>query len=150
MSGRETRARRDDGPGNGVPGAEVPGAESRPLRPPARAPGPAGSLHGARHGVERRPRHPAPRPRRHLVRRVRLPRPDQGDIVQFKQEKVVTAGVGKAGALIPPFEYHVLENAGDTPAITLHVYGGEMTHCHIFEPVENGWLRKYRELSYTA
>jgi len=25
-----------------------------------------------------------------------------------------------------------------------------MTHCHIFEPVENGWLRKYRELSYTA
>ena len=72
------------------------------------------------------------------------------DIVQFKQEKVVTAGVGKAGALIPPFEYHMLENAGDTPAITLHVYGGEMTHCHIFEPVENGWLRKYRELSYTA
>jgi predicted metal-dependent enzyme (double-stranded beta helix superfamily) len=72
------------------------------------------------------------------------------DIVQFKQETVVHAGVGKAGALIPPFEYHVLENAGDSPAITLHVYGGEMTHCHIFEPVENGWLRKYRELSYTA
>jgi oxalate decarboxylase/phosphoglucose isomerase-like protein (cupin superfamily) len=52
--------------------------------------------------------------------------------------------------LIPPFEYHVLENAGDTPAVTLHVYGGEMDHCHIFEPVENGWLRRYRELSYTA
>ena len=72
------------------------------------------------------------------------------DIVQFKQETVIHAGVGQAGALIPPFEYHVLENAGDTPAVTLHVYGGEMDHCHIFEPVENGWLRRYRELSYTA
>ena len=72
------------------------------------------------------------------------------DIVQFKQETVIHAGVGQAGALIPPFEYHVLENAGDAPAITLHVYGGEMDHCHIFEPVENGWIRRYRELSYTA
>jgi predicted metal-dependent enzyme (double-stranded beta helix superfamily) len=72
------------------------------------------------------------------------------DIVQFQQETVIHAGVGQAGALIPPFEYHVLENAGDAPAVTLHVYGGEMDHCHIFEPVGNGWLRRYRELSYTA
>ena len=72
------------------------------------------------------------------------------DVVQFHQEKVVEAGVGQAGALIPPFEYHVLENVLDQPAITLHVYGGEMDHCHVFEPVEGGWLRKYRELSYTA
>ena len=72
------------------------------------------------------------------------------DIVQFKQETVIHAGVGQAGALIPPFEYHVLENEADVPAITLHVYGGELDHCHIFEPVENGWLRRYRELSYTA
>ncbi len=72
------------------------------------------------------------------------------DIVQFQQETVIHAGVGEAGALIPPFEYHVLENAGETPAITLHVYGGEMDHCHIFEPLENGWVRRFRELSYTA
>jgi predicted metal-dependent enzyme (double-stranded beta helix superfamily) len=72
------------------------------------------------------------------------------DIVQFKQETVIRAGVGQAGALIPPFEYHVLENDSEVPAVTLHVYGGEMDHCHIFEPVENGWLRRYRELSYTA
>jgi len=72
------------------------------------------------------------------------------DIVQFQQELVVHAGVGEAGALIPPFEYHVLENAGAAPAVTLHVYGGEMDHCHIFEPVEHGWLRRFRELSYTA
>jgi len=72
------------------------------------------------------------------------------DIVQFQQEQVIHAGPGEAGALIPPFEYHVLENAQETPAITLHIYGGEMNHCHVFEPVEGGWLRKYRELSYTA
>ena len=72
------------------------------------------------------------------------------DIVQFQKETVIHAGVGEAGALIPPFEYHVLENAADTPSITLHVYGGEMDHCHIFEPVESGFVRRFRELTYTA
>lgn len=72
------------------------------------------------------------------------------DLVRFEQAAVIHAGVGEAGALIPPFEYHVLENAGDEPAVTIHVYGGELDHCHVFEPVDGGWLRKYRELTYTA
>jgi 3-mercaptopropionate dioxygenase len=72
------------------------------------------------------------------------------DLVRFQQQSVIHAGVGEAGALIPPFEYHVLENAGEQPAVTIHVYGGELDHCHIFEPVDGGWLRKYRELTYTA
>jgi predicted metal-dependent enzyme (double-stranded beta helix superfamily) len=72
------------------------------------------------------------------------------DIVRFQQETVVHAGVGEAGALIPPFEYHILENASPQPSVTLHVYGGELDHCHIFEPVEDGWVRRYRELTYTA
>ncbi len=71
------------------------------------------------------------------------------DIVQFKQESVIHAGVGAAGALIPPFEYHRLENAEDEAAVTLHVYGGELDHCHVFEPVEGGWLRKFKELTYS-
>ena len=75
--------------------------------------------------------------------------PETG-IVQFEKETVIHAGPGEAGALIPPFEYHVLENAIDTPAITLHVYGGEMTYCHTFTPVDGGWKRGYRELKYTA
>lgn len=70
-------------------------------------------------------------------------------VVQFQQESVVRAGVGEAGALIPPFEYHILEQEGAEPAITLHVYGGEMDHCHVFEPVDGGWQRRYRELTYT-
>lgn len=74
--------------------------------------------------------------------------PETG-VCQFEQEKQIFAGVGEAGALIPPFEYHVLRNAGEIPAVTIHVYGGEMTYCHIFEPVEGGWQRKFRELTYT-
>lgn len=72
------------------------------------------------------------------------------DIVQFEREKQVTAAVGDAGALIPPFEYHTIANPNATPSITLHVYGGEMTYCHVFEPLDaGGYRRKYRELSYT-
>ena len=72
------------------------------------------------------------------------------DLVKFKEEAVIQAGIGQAGALIPPFEYHVLENADSQPTVTLHVYGGEMDHCHIFEPVGDAWVRRYRELTYTA
>jgi 3-mercaptopropionate dioxygenase len=74
--------------------------------------------------------------------------PEQG-IVQFEKEQVIHAGVGEAGALIPPFEYHVLENPDPTPAITIHVYGEELTFCHVFEPEGQGFRRVYRALSYT-
>jgi predicted metal-dependent enzyme (double-stranded beta helix superfamily) len=72
-------------------------------------------------------------------------------VVQFAQEKMISAGVGEAGALIPPFEYHTLANAEATPSVTIHVYGGEMTHCHIFVPLADGsgHKREYRELCYT-
>jgi predicted metal-dependent enzyme (double-stranded beta helix superfamily) len=74
---------------------------------------------------------------------------DQG-LVQFARETSIVAGIGEAGALIPPFEYHRIDNPFDVPAVTLHVYGGEMTHCHVFTPVEGGaYRRQWRELSYT-
>ena len=70
---------------------------------------------------------------------------------RFTERSRVLAGRGSAGCLIPPFEYHTLGNAGDTPSITLHVYGGEMDHCHIFEPTEDGSYRRVKkELSYHA
>ena len=76
--------------------------------------------------------------------------PETG-VVQFEKETVVLAGPGEAGALIPPFEYHMIRNPDSSPAITIHVYGGEMTYCHVFEPVEGGGFRRtYRELSYTS
>ena len=68
---------------------------------------------------------------------------------RFEQRNQVVAGRGSAGCLIPPFEYHTLGNAADSPSVTLHVYGGEMDHCHIFEPSGDGSYRRVRrELSY--
>jgi 3-mercaptopropionate dioxygenase len=68
---------------------------------------------------------------------------------RFEEKGCVHAAVGSAGCLIPPFEYHVLANALDQPSITLHVYGGEMTTCHVFEPTDGGrYVRRDRALSY--
>lgn len=72
------------------------------------------------------------------------------DPLRFAAESVILAGRGESGHLIPPFEYHTLENAEDTPAVTIHVYGGEMTTCSAFFPVEGGYRRELRPLSYTA
>lgn len=70
-------------------------------------------------------------------------------IVQFKPEKEIFAGVGEAGALIPPFEYHTLANANEELAVTIHVYGHELTQCGIFVPVEGGYRKEIKQLSYT-
>ena len=68
---------------------------------------------------------------------------------RFAERSRVLAGRGSAGCLIPPFEYHTLGNAAETPSITLHVYGGEMDHCHVFEPEQDGSYRRVRkELAY--
>ena len=70
----------------------------------------------------------------------------------FAPEGQVTASRGEAGCLIPPFEYHTLANAcADRPSVTLHVYGGEMSQCHVFEPAGAGtYHRVTRDLSYDA
>jgi predicted metal-dependent enzyme (double-stranded beta helix superfamily) len=76
---------------------------------------------------------------------------DEDDpVLNFTPEREILAGVGKAGALIPPFDYHTIENAeADKPAVTLHVYGGELTWCHAFLPKDGGFEKVRRELSYT-
>jgi len=74
---------------------------------------------------------------------------ESGDGFRFEAKRCVQAAVGSAGCLIPPFEYHILANALSTPSITLHVYGGEMTTCHVFEPAGNDrYVRRERPLSY--
>lgn len=75
---------------------------------------------------------------------------------RFRREDVVYAEKGSAGALIPPHDYHVIENALDDEAsVTIHVYGGEMNGCHAFLPIESEspdsdlYTKKWCELSYT-
>ncbi|MEM8963601.1 MAG: cysteine dioxygenase family protein [Acidobacteriota bacterium] len=63
----------------------------------------------------------------------------QDDRYRFSKDSTVSARVGSAGGLIPPFDYHTIENPNDTTAITIHVYGGQLMRCNIFEPVANNW-----------
>ncbi len=74
---------------------------------------------------------------------------DEDALVSFTKERTVFAGQGEAGALIPPFDYHTITNNEAAPAITIHVYGGELDWCHAFIPVEGGYRRERRELKYT-
>jgi predicted metal-dependent enzyme (double-stranded beta helix superfamily) len=69
---------------------------------------------------------------------------------RFEAQPCIDALRGSAGCLIPPYEYHTLANRRpDGPSVTLHVYGGEMTSCHIFQPQEDGSYRRVeRTLSY--
>lgn len=61
----------------------------------------------------------------------------------FDRRNVVRAGVGDAGCLIPPFEYHVLRNAlPDRRSVSLHVYAGEMDRCNLYAPRDDGWWEK--------
>ena len=68
---------------------------------------------------------------------------------RFVEAEEIYAGIGEAGALIPPFEYHVISNPAQHPAVTIHVYGGELKGCHAFEPDgEGAWDRRWHDSWY--
>lgn len=74
-----------------------------------------------------------------------------GDTCRFVPHREIEQGVGAAGSLIPPVEYHVIENAGETAAVTVHVYGGELESCAVFLPIGDGvYQREIKPLSYTS
>jgi predicted metal-dependent enzyme (double-stranded beta helix superfamily) len=77
---------------------------------------------------------------------------EQADgLYRFALRDEAQARAGSAGALIPPFEHHVLANPQtDQVSLTLHVYGGEMDHCSIFQPEDDNLYRKQlKTLSYS-
>lgn len=66
----------------------------------------------------------------------------EGENFRFEERGTLDAGPGSAGSLIPPHEYHAIRNASDTDAaISLHVYGGEMSCCSMFQPLGHDWYR---------
>lgn len=68
---------------------------------------------------------------------------------RFQPGTVHEAGEGSAGRLIPPLEYHRIFNPSDAAtAVSLHVYGGEMTQCGVFvEDAQGWWTRDTRQLT---
>ncbi|MEM7482411.1 MAG: cysteine dioxygenase family protein [Acidobacteriota bacterium] len=78
---------------------------------------------------------------------------DDGELCHFVPMGTLCTGVGSAGALIPPYEYHIIANPDATSsAVTLHIYGEEMTECTSFEPAgsECKYRRTRRQLRYDA
>lgn len=84
------------------------------------------------------------------VTQLELVAEDDAGRCRFVEQGHTVTGVGSSGALIPPFEYHSLGNAlDDRTSVTVHVYGGEMSGCSVFEPQADGsFLRRRRALSY--
>ncbi len=76
----------------------------------------------------------------------------QGERYRFRAEGTVQAGIGGAGTLIPPFEYHTIANAQPETSVTIHVYGREMSTCRVFQPCGEGdWYQAAtRSLAYNA
>jgi predicted metal-dependent enzyme (double-stranded beta helix superfamily) len=73
-----------------------------------------------------------------------------GDRFLFTKQNSYEAGVGSAGCLIPPYEYHSISNPCDrNPAVSLHIYGGDMVSCNVFVEQTDGWhLEKCRPLGF--
>jgi 3-mercaptopropionate dioxygenase len=69
--------------------------------------------------------------------------------LDFEEEERLMAGRGEAGHLIPPLDHHVIDNPHEDPAVTLHVYGGDMAWCHAFEPHPDGGYVKVRRVLQT-
>ena len=66
---------------------------------------------------------------------------------RFTRCETIGATRHSSGGLIPPFEHHIFRNAGTRAAHTLHIYGGLMETCAIFEPAAGGfWQRKQKDL----
>jgi len=65
------------------------------------------------------------------------------DRFALEPRTTMRTGVGSAGSLIPPHEYHTIANpSSKKPAVTIHIYAGEMDHCCVFQPIQGDWYRR--------
>lgn len=71
----------------------------------------------------------------------------EADRFRFEKRNSFQAGKGSAGCLIPPHEYHRICNPSEETAVSIHIYGGDLTRCSVFEPQAGGWyVRKEKSL----
>ena len=76
---------------------------------------------------------------------------DENGRIEFRHATSVIAGIGEAGALIPPYDYHTITNPFDQTAASIHVYGGDMNWCNCYDEAEDGsYRRRRRALSFTG
>ncbi len=64
-----------------------------------------------------------------------------GERFRFRAAGGMQAGPGSAGSLIPPHEYHTIDNASqEAVAVSLHIYKAPMECCSKFVPVSGEWF----------
>jgi len=85
------------------------------------------------------------------VTRYDLDAPIADGVGRFHRFEEIEAGVGRTGSLIPPVDYHTIENNHDSTAITVHIYGGEMSTCQVYMPRPDGAYDAFvKQLTYTS
>lgn len=86
-----------------------------------------------------------------LVTRYDLASQEGSSVFHFRQHGQFEQGLGGTGALIPPVEYHSIENREATPAVTVHVYGRELEQCGVYLPEPDGSHRlEHKNLQYAT
>lgn len=64
-----------------------------------------------------------------------------GERFRFRAAGGMQAGLGSAGSLIPPHEYHTIRNtSADAVAISLHIYQAPMQACSMFVSQDGEWF----------
>jgi predicted metal-dependent enzyme (double-stranded beta helix superfamily) len=62
---------------------------------------------------------------------------------RFEPRGTMNAGAGSAGSLIPPHEYHTIQNPSDDAiAVSLHIYRRPLDTCAKFYPAADGWYER--------
>lgn len=70
-------------------------------------------------------------------------REQDGERFRFESVGTNIAGVGSAGSLIPPHEYHTIRNpSADAVAVSLHIYKRALTCCSMFHPEQGDWYAR--------
>ncbi|MFC0679217.1 cysteine dioxygenase [Lysobacter korlensis] len=67
----------------------------------------------------------------------------EGPRFRFRATGGMQAGLGSAGSLIPPHEYHTIRNTSqDTVAVSLHIYKAPMRNCAMFVAHDGEWFER--------
>lgn len=80
------------------------------------------------------------------ITRYELEGRDGAELRRFRKSEELTVGVGAVGNLVPPSEYHVMENCGTESAISLHIYGHELKKVHRYLPTGDGLHYRIQEV----
>lgn len=83
---------------------------------------------------------------------IRLEELSEGKIVKLQPADSIVVNEQNTGKLLPPADCHILEGVGDTPAITIHVYGKQLRKFRVFTPLEEEglYLAEEKHVEYSS